>query len=98
MLFPFKLMLTLLVCALCCLQGHVQFTETGAANVRERILMDAGWHFALGNADNQHKDFDFATVSFFFAKAGYGDGPASPKFDDRTWRTVNLPHARSAGL
>jgi beta-galactosidase len=54
--------------------------------------MDAGWRFALGNAADRRQDFDFATIPFFFAKAGYGDGPASPKFDDRTWRTVDLPH------
>jgi len=54
--------------------------------------MDAGWRFALGNAADQHKDFDFATATFFFAKAGNGDGPASPRFDDRTWRSVDLPH------
>ena len=89
---PFKPMLALLICAAFTLQGHAQPAQTGAANVRERIPMDTGWRFALGNAADQHKDFDFATIPFFFAKAGYGDGPASPKFDDRTWRTVNLPH------
>ena len=89
---PFKLVLALLISTFFAAQGHAQSAQTGATNVRERILMDAGWHFALGNANDQHKDFDFATIPFFFAKAGYGDGPASPKFDDRTWRTVNLPH------
>jgi len=89
---PFKLMLALFAFAAFTLQGHAQPAQTDAANVRERIPMDAGWHFALGNAADQHKDFDFATIPFFFAKAGYGDGPASPKFDDRTWRVVNLPH------
>jgi beta-galactosidase len=59
---------------------------------RQRISMDKGWRFALGNAADPHKDFDFATVPFFFAKAGYGDGPASVKFDDRAWRSVDLPH------
>jgi hypothetical protein len=83
----------LCICAAFTLQSHAQPAQTGTfANVRERIPMDAGWHFALGNAADQHKDFDFATIPFFFAKAGYGDGPASPKFDDRTWRVVNLPH------
>ena len=71
--------------------GHAQ-TQTRTPAVRQRILLDADWHFALGDADNQHRDFDFATVPFFFAKAGYGDGPASSRFDDRTWRTVDLPH------
>jgi beta-galactosidase len=74
------------------LQVSAQASPSVAANPRERILMDAGWRFALGNAADQHKDFDFATVPFFFAKAGYGDGPASPRFDDRTWRSVDLPH------
>lgn len=59
---------------------------------RESIRMDAGWRFALGHAYDTHKDFDYSTVPFFFAKAGYGDGPASPKFDDRTWRLLDLPH------
>jgi len=63
-----------------------------AAADRERLLMDSGWQFALGHASDQHKDFDYATLLFSFAKAGYGDGPVSPKFDDRTWRTLDLPH------
>ena len=54
--------------------------------------MDSGWQFAFGHACDQHKDFDYATLLFSFAKAGRGDGPASPSFDDRTWRTLDLPH------
>jgi beta-galactosidase len=72
--------------------ARAQSAAPSSASVRERILMDASWRFALGNAADQHKDFEFSTVPFFFAKAGYGDGPASPKFDDRTWRVVDLPH------
>jgi hypothetical protein len=34
--------------------------------------MDADWRFALGHAYDTHKDFDYSTVPFFFAKAGYG--------------------------
>ena len=60
---------------------------------RERLLMDSGWHFALGHAYDPDKDFGHATGYFsYFAKAGYGDGPADPKFDDRAWRVINLPH------
>src|ERR1700722_11823955 len=59
---------------------------------REHIRMDADWRFALGHAYDTQKDFNYSTVPFFFAKAGYGDGPASPKFDDRTWRVLDLPH------
>jgi beta-galactosidase len=59
---------------------------------RERISFDKSWHFALGNAADPQKDFGYSTVTFSHAKAGQADGPASAKFDDRTWRTVDLPH------
>lgn len=60
---------------------------------RERLGFDAGWRFALGHATDPARDFDHATGYFsYVTKAGYGDGPASPKFDDRAWRTLNLPH------
>ena len=61
--------------------------------IREHLLMDFGWRFAFGNDIDAKKDFNFGTGYFsYFAKAGYGDGPASPKFDDRAWRLLNLPH------
>jgi len=64
-----------------------------AAAPRERQNFDAGWRFALGHATDPAKDFDFATAYFsYVTKAGYGDGPASPKFDDRAWRRLDLPH------
>jgi beta-galactosidase len=59
---------------------------------RERIRIDAGWRFALGHAYDAERDFRHGMRPFFFAKAGYGDGPADARFDDRTWRVVDLPH------
>lgn len=60
---------------------------------RERISFDADWRFAFGHATDTAKDFDHATSYFsYVAKAGYGDGPSAPKFDDRAWRQVDLPH------
>jgi beta-galactosidase len=61
-------------------------------SVRQRLLIDDGWRFALGHATEPGRDFNHATRYFFFAKAGYGDGPADPKFEDRGWRRVDLPH------
>lgn len=63
-----------------------------SSEVRTRTNIDRGWSFALGDAQNPARDFGYGTAAFFFAKAGYGDGPASPKFDDRAWRKVDLPH------
>ncbi|ACB74280.1 beta-galactosidase GalA [Opitutus terrae] len=60
---------------------------------RERILLDAGWRFALGHATDPARDFGHGTGYFsYLAKTGFGDGAASPAFDDRTWRQLDLPH------
>ena len=63
------------------------------SSVREHISMDSNWKFALGHPNNPQKDFNHATGYFsYLAKAGYGDGPAAPDFDDRAWRTLDVPH------
>ena len=50
---------------------------------RERLLLDFGWKFHLGN------EWGFAQN---LSKAGTGSGPASMSFSDASWRPVNLPH------
>ncbi|WP_443750748.1 beta-galactosidase GalA [Asticcacaulis solisilvae] len=65
--------------------------ETGPS-VRARINIDKGWRFAYGHATDPDKDFGYGLRPFFFAKAGYGDGPANPDFNDAPWRKVDLPH------
>jgi len=50
---------------------------------RERLLMDAGWKFHLGNEWGGGQNL---------AKAGAGIGPASVVFGDGSWRRVDLPH------
>jgi len=60
---------------------------------RERISIDNNWKFALGHATDVTKDFNHGTGYFsYLAKSGFGDGPAAVSFDDRSWRTVNIPH------
>ena len=54
-----------------------------AAVPRERLLMDFGWKFHLGN--------DWG-IGYSLAKAGEGFGPASPDYSDASWRSVDLPH------
>ncbi|MEJ2053686.1 MAG: glycoside hydrolase family 2 TIM barrel-domain containing protein [Calditrichaceae bacterium] len=62
-------------------------------SIREEIQIDNEWKFALGHATDPEKDFGFSTAYFtYYAKAGYGDGPASANFDDRAWRVLDLPH------
>jgi beta-galactosidase len=60
---------------------------------RESIFMDTGWRFALGHAWDVKRDFDNGSGYFsYFAKTGYGDGPAAKTFDDRGWRILDVPH------
>ncbi|KQW50825.1 MULTISPECIES: beta-galactosidase GalA [unclassified Roseateles] len=63
-----------------------------ADGARQRTRIDDGWRFALGHAQDPAQDFSHSTRAFFFAKAGFGDGPAGADFDDRTWRRLHLPH------
>lgn len=71
-----------------------------AQNVRERILLDAGWQFAFGDAASPEKDFGCGTEYFnYLTKAAsiHNEGPYSPdKFDpakwNKEWKQVNLPH------
>lgn len=60
--------------------------------LRHSTRIDDGWRFALGHATDPAQDFDHGMRPFFFAKAGYGDGPAAADFEDRPWRRVDLPH------
>jgi beta-galactosidase len=62
--------------------------------LRERLLLDYGWRFALGNAADPAKDFGYGKLSGegLFAKAGHANGPASPRFDDSAWSRIDLPH------
>jgi beta-galactosidase len=53
------------------------------ASPRERLLMDFGWKFHLGNEWG---------IGENLAKAGSGMGPASASFTDTSWRTLDLPH------
>jgi beta-galactosidase len=50
---------------------------------RERLLLDFGWKFHLGNDWGTGEDL---------AKAGSSSGPAQRDFPDAGWRNVRLPH------
>ena len=50
---------------------------------RERLLLDFGWKFHLGDDWGLGERLD---------KAGVSLGPAAEYFRDASWRTVNLPH------
>ncbi|MCQ2249687.1 MAG: DUF4982 domain-containing protein [Bacteroidales bacterium] len=60
---------------------------------REEHLINSGWKFAFGHAQQVQANFMAGTQYFnYLTKTGYGDGPANPAFDDRPWRSVDIPH------
>jgi beta-galactosidase len=59
--------------------------------MRERLKLDRNWRFALGHAADASQDFEY-TRDRSLVKAGEARGAASPAFDDRRWRLINLPH------
>ena len=70
--------------------GRLEAAPTAPAP-RERLLMDFGWKFFQGNADDPARDLGFGSDQGDFAKTGAFDF-AKAKFDDSKWRALNLPH------
>jgi beta-galactosidase len=81
MKFKFSLALFILFSVL------INFDLTALANTtnspRERLSLDFGWKFHLG---------DDWGLGENLAKAGDSSGPAKMNFGDSSWRMVNLPH------
>src|SRR5690348_4997275 len=68
-----------------------QSAESSQMSSRERLLLDFGWRFHLGHADDPAQDFVFGRRSEF-AKSGELFRPSRPDFDDSNWRAIDLPH------
>ena len=67
--------------------------------IRERLLLDFGWRFHLGHADDPSKDFGYGRGGETFAKSGSviqvprgTPDITHADFDDTTWQKVDLPH------
>ena len=97
------------------LSTFILTTSLLAANPRERLLMDFGWRFQLGdpaNADTTklnypevaHLDKTYPTemeeevklaakrIDDVKNQTGSGLSFVQPKFDDREWKIIDLPH------
>jgi beta-galactosidase len=75
-------------------QNREQQPAESASAVRERLLLDFGWRFHLGNANDPAKDFGFGKtrIEAAFAKSGELAKVTQLDFDDSNWRAVDLPH------
>ena len=77
--------------------AFLMLTFAGKAQTcaREKIRLDEAWKFALGHAADPQKDFGCGTEYFnYLTKANsiHNEGPYSPKFDDKDWQAVRVPH------
>jgi beta-galactosidase len=76
-------------CSTCAVALSLDLGQISAATTaelkapRERLLLDFGWRFHLGDDWGTGEDL---------VKAGGSSGPARPGFSDAGWRTLNLPH------
>ena len=60
---------------------------------RERLLLDFGWSFHFGHANDPSKDFGYGSADAGnFQKTGNFMPAASTSFSDIDWRPVDLPH------
>ncbi|HEV2206964.1 MAG TPA: beta-galactosidase, partial [Candidatus Acidoferrales bacterium] len=73
---------------------HNSQSSEAASPLRERLLLDFGWRFHLGNADDPVKDFGFGKmrIEAAFAKSGELARVTELDFDDGDWRSLDLPH------
>ena len=58
---------------------------------RERLLLDFGWRFHLGHADDPARDFGYGRGEEYMKTGGFFR-PSRPNFDDSGWRAIDLPH------
>jgi beta-galactosidase len=79
--------------------GGVQAAPSPDYGLRDRALLDFGWRFHFGNANDPAKDFGFGQgKSGDFEKTGDFMLPSQLVYDDSNWIDVDLPHDWAIGL
>jgi beta-galactosidase len=67
--------------------------RSASGTYRERLLLDFGWRFHLGNSNDPVKDFGFGNGrTGSFQKTGSFLPAGTVGFDDSDWKAVDLPH------
>jgi beta-galactosidase len=60
--------------------------------VRKKINIDEDWRFDFGHAGNPEKDFNYSIATIFSKSGGSHKTAIDAKFNDSSWRKLNLPH------
>jgi beta-galactosidase len=67
--------------------------DISTAGPRERLLLDFGWRFHFGHANDPARDFGFGAGGMAgFQKTGNFLSPSRLTFDDSDWKPIDLPH------
>ena len=74
--------------------GRAAMASTAAPDTPRRTMrLDDGWRFHMGHASDVDRDFGWGRNQRSFAKAGAATADAAmPKYDDRHWTAIQLPH------
>lgn len=67
-------------------------SDVRAQSDREKISLDEDWRFRLGHAADPSQDFNFKVANIFAKTGKTEDTPLSSKFDDSSWRVLDVPH------
>ena len=68
------------------------------SNAQNKINLDEGWKFRLGNSSDSEKDFDYSKISLFAKSNVYATTVVNPKYNDTAWASINVPHDWVVGL
>src|SRR3982750_3993898 len=74
----------------CTLLSIISIHLSAQVPVRERLSLDKGWLFHKGDIPSPVIRGQGQTYST--SKAASATGAAAPNYDDKNWRSLNLPH------
>jgi len=61
-------------------------------SIRQKINFDEDWKFHFGHAADPERDFNYSLVTIYSKTGGVRRTAISGRFNDSTWRSLNLPH------
>ncbi|HEV8286165.1 MAG TPA: beta-galactosidase GalA [Chitinophagaceae bacterium] len=64
----------------------------GQTSPRKKINIDDGWKFHFGHAADPSKDFNYSIATIFSKSGGAAGTAIDARFNDSSWRTLDLPH------
>ena len=59
---------------------------------QRQVNIDEDWKFHFGHAADPEKDFNYSIATIFSKSGGAARTAIDPRFNDKEWRTVDLPH------